>query len=167
MIKTAFPFVLLLLISTGRGILASNTNRQANDVGSSLSIFDPEFQIRNEEKYGISADEYMQYIIPQQFIVGFHETIVSDSINVRQFVHNILKTGGFVNATVLWYYQTATFVGVTIAGVDDALYTTLGSDPNVVFIEPVRERISFISFMIRYQNPITKFQSQYHIRTPL
>jgi hypothetical protein len=133
----AIIYVILLLISTGQDILVSSTNSNGLNVGGGLSIFDPEFQVRHEEMYGITSDEYMQYIIPQQFIVGFNETVVSDTINIKQYIHAKIKSGGFVNATALWYYQTTTFVGVTIAGVDDALYTALELDPNVVFIEPV------------------------------
>ena len=139
MIKATPLFVLLVLLvlPMARGIVDRNVYYKRNDVERALSIFDPEFQTSNEELYGISPDEYMQYIIPQQFIVGFDETIVSDTTNVKQYIHTILTTGGFVNATALWYYQTTTFVGVTIAGVDDALYNALKLDPTVVLIEPV------------------------------
>ena len=139
MIKATSLFVLLVLLVLPmvRGIVDRNVYYKRNDIERTLSIFDPEFQTSNEELYGISPEEYMQYIIPQQFIVGFDETIVSDTTNVKQYIHTILKTGGFVNATALWYYQTTTFVGATIAGVDDALYNTLKLDPTVVLIEPV------------------------------
>ena len=140
MMKAA-PYVYLLAIPAFLDIALAVSSAKSKD-----SIFDPEFQIRNEEIYGINSDEYMQYIIPQQFIVGFNETTVSDTINVKQYIQTILKTGGFSNATALWYYQTATFVGVTIDGVDDALYTVLELDPNVVFIEPVREIVHSILF---------------------
>jgi hypothetical protein len=135
MMKSTLASAILLFILGGQGITSSNTNN------NTMSIFDPAFQVRNEEIYGITADEYMHYIIPQQFIVGFNESIVSDTNTVKHYIHTILKSGGFSNATALWYYQTTTFVGVTIAGVDDALYTELERDPNVVFIEPVRNTI--------------------------
>ncbi len=136
MIKATPLYVslVLLVLPMVRGYYKHNHMERA------LSIFDPEFQASNEELYGISPDEYMQYIIPQQFIVGFDETIVSDTsdtTNVKQYIHTILETGGFANATALWFYQTTTFVGATIAGVDDALYNALKLDSTVVFIEPV------------------------------
>ena len=137
MVKATLPCAILLFMMTDQCLVSSIANDKM------MSIFDPEFQAQNEEIYGISADEYLHYIIPQQFIVGFNETIVSDTYNVKQYVHSILKNGGFVNATALWFYQTSTLVGVTIAGVDDALYTLLEHDANVLFIEPVRDDTSY------------------------
>jgi hypothetical protein len=140
MVKSTLVSVILLFILRGQDIQSFNTNN------NNMSIFDPVFQVQNEEKYGITSDEYMHYIIPQQFIVGFNETIISHGNTMKRYIHAILKSGGFTNATALWYYQTPKFVGVTIAGVDDALYTVLELDPNVVFIEPVREtNVLFIS----------------------
>ena len=150
--STLASAILLFILSQ---CIQSSSNVDSN---KTTSIFDPAFQIRTEEIYGITADEYMHYVIPQQFIVGFNETIVSDSNTVKLYIHGILNSGGFSNATALWYYQTITFVGVTIAGVDDALYTALERDPNVVFIEPVRQ-----NYIIRLILPIYNSVSDSHV----
>ena len=141
---TISTFAVVLLVALGRDFRPTGIGCEATVTDDVMSIFDPNFQVLHEQKYDISTDEYTQYIIPQQFIVGFNETIISDTTNVKQYIHSILKAGEFVNATALWFYQTTIFVGVTIAGVDDVLYAVLKRDPNVIFIEPVREMISIL-----------------------
>jgi hypothetical protein len=87
-----------------------------------------------EEIYGLTPEEYQQYVVPEQYIIGLNGETVS---NATTYIQNILQKGSFVNATALWHYQTTTLTGVTIAGMDDQLYTVIQSDPNVIFIEPV------------------------------
>jgi hypothetical protein len=102
--------------------------------------FDDDLEAGTEAYYGLTPEEYSQNVIPEQYIIGFDETKVS---NATTYVAEILRKGGFNNATALWHYQTTTFTGVTVAGVDDRLYAAFQDDPNVVFIEPVSTEVSY------------------------
>lgn len=96
--------------------------------------FDDELEAAEEDIYGLQPQEYQQYVVPEQYIIGLNGANVS---NATTYVQDILQKGNFVNATALWHYQTTTLTGVTIAGMDNYLYHVFQDDPNVVFIEPV------------------------------
>jgi hypothetical protein len=140
---TRYSYLLLLcttLIFLSPTVQGTETNHATTSSESSIRMVKTkavvsEFQVKIEELYGLSSDVYEKYIIPQQFILGFDATKVS---NTTHYLRDMLQTGGFVNATILWHYHTTTFTGATIAGVDDLLYATLEHDPNILFIEPVR-----------------------------
>jgi hypothetical protein len=117
------------IMNNSASVLKHNNQERLTDV------LDAELISMAENIYNVTHDQYLHYVIPQQFIIGFDETKVT---NVTLYWNDLLRKENFMNVTTLWYYQTNTFTGVTVAGVDDILYNTIQLDPYVVFIEPVR-----------------------------
>lgn len=131
---TKMQLLKILLFNIVTLSVSSSNVSYANDGNDDdWGRFDDELD--DEEIYGISPEEYRQFVIPEQYIIGLNSETVSNASN---FIGGILQKGGFVNATALWHYKTTTLTGATVAGVDDHLYTVLQNDPNVIFIEPVR-----------------------------
>jgi hypothetical protein len=125
---------LLLFISLNVAIISASRSFLAETKDDDWGRFDDALETKTEEIYGLKPEEYQQFVVPEQYIIGLNGANVS---NATTYVQDILEKGSFVNATALWHYQSATLTGVTIAGMDDHLYTVFQDDPNVIFMEPV------------------------------